>query len=201
MKSLAKELHGDIRAYLMKGAEIQQQAAAECAKTIVDVVKVIAAALRSGRKLLLCGNGGSAADCQHMAAEFVGRLSKDMERPGLPAIALTTDTSVLTALANDKGFEGIFERQVRALGKRGDVLVAISTSGNSPNILRAVKAAREIGAKTVGLQGEGGSLKELADFCIVIPSRDTQHVQEVMLSVEHTICQAVEKEIFSANGK
>lgn len=201
MKARQSDVGSKIRAYLMECAETQMQAAAQCAESIQEVVNLITDAFQSGGKLLLCGNGGSAADCQHLAAEFVSRLSKDVERPGLPAIALTTDTSILTAIANDSGFEGVFERQVRALGKQGDVLMAISTSGNSSNVLRAVQAARETGMKTVGLQGEGGVLREIADYCIVIPSRDTQHIQEVMLSVEHVLCKSVEKALFGAGKK
>ncbi len=146
--------------------------------------------------MLICGNGGSAADAQHVAAEFVNRLSKDHERPGLPAIALTTDTSFLTAYANDNGYEGVFERQVLALGQAGDILIGISTSGNSMNIIRSVAASRERGVTTIGLLGEGGELITLVDQAVVVPSRDTQHVQEVLLAIEHTICLLVEKSLF-----
>jgi D-sedoheptulose 7-phosphate isomerase len=135
-----------------------------------------------------------------MAAEFVSLLTKDFERPGLPAIALTTDTSFLTAFANDLGFEGVFERQVRALGKAGDVLVGISTSGNSPNVRRAVAAAREMGIGTIGLLGEGGLLVDLVDCPVVVPSRHTQHIQESLLPVEHTICHLVEDNLFNRGG-
>jgi D-sedoheptulose 7-phosphate isomerase len=128
-----------------------------------------------------------------MAAEFVGRLNKDFVRHGLPAIALTTDTSVLTAFANDFGFEGVFERQVQALARPNDVLIAISTSGNSPNVVRAVQAARQIGARTIGLLGEGGALTGLVDHAVVVPSRDTQRVQEVLLCVEHILCDLTER--------
>jgi D-sedoheptulose 7-phosphate isomerase len=161
---------------------------------------VIAAAFTRGRKLLLCGNGGSAADCQHMAAEFVSRLHRDVERPALPAIALTTDTSFLTAFANDCGFEGVFGRQVDALGENGDVLIVISTSGNSPNIACAVQAARKRGLVTVGLFGEGGRLNQEVDVPIVIPSNDTQLVQECMLPIEHAICGLVEETMFGSLG-
>src|SRR5207237_7784301 len=130
----------------------------------------IAAAFAAGGKILLCGNGGSAADCQHFAAEFVSQLNKEFPRRGLPAIALTTDTSVLTAYANDFGFDGVFERQVRALGRPGDVLVGISTSGSSTNVIRAVVAARAIGMNTMALTGTRGRLKELVDIAAAVPS-------------------------------
>src|SRR5262249_21364186 len=134
---------------------------------------------------------------QHMAAEFVNRLSRDTPRPGLPAIALTTDTSFLTSFANDVGFEGVFERQVRALGKAGDVLIGISTSGGSKNIIRSVLAAHEMGLKTIGLVGEGGELAGLVNEAITIPSTDTQHIQEALLAVEHIICLLVERALFA----
>lgn len=145
---------------------------------------------------MLCGNGGSAADCQHMAAELTCRLTADFERPALAAVALTTDTSFLTAYANDCGFEGVFERQVRALGRRGDVVLGISTSGGSKNVRRALTAARESGLVTIALVGEGGALQREADVAIVVPSRVTAHVQEAMLPIEHVICHAVERELF-----
>jgi D-sedoheptulose 7-phosphate isomerase len=150
----------------------------------------------AGKKVLICGNGGSAADAQHLAAEFVNRFRKDFQRPALPAIALTTDTSFLTSYANDCGFEGVFERQVLALGNTGDLVLAISTSGTSANILRAVAAARANGLKSIGLTGHGGELQDLVDQAIVIPSRDTQHIQEVLLIVEHILCLLVETGLF-----
>jgi D-sedoheptulose 7-phosphate isomerase len=157
---------------------------------------VIVQAFRAGGKLLLCGNGGSAADCQHMAAEFVSRLTKTFERPGLPAIALTTDSSFLTAYANDCGFDGVFERQVQALGQPGDVVLGISTSGNSPNVVRAVRRARAAGLRSIALTGDGGLLGSLADVAIAVPSTDTQHIQEAHLAIEHLICWLVERELF-----
>lgn len=163
---------------------------------IVDAARLIADAFRSGGKLLLCGNGGSAADCQHMAAEFTSILTKDFNRPGLPAIALTTDTSFLTAFSNDSGFEGIFSRQVQALGKPGDVLVAISTSGNSPNVVRAVETARSGGVRTIALTGSGGRLKQMTDIAIAVPSTATSHIQEAHLAIEHIICDVVERLLF-----
>jgi D-sedoheptulose 7-phosphate isomerase len=201
MKRAEEEALTDIRDYLKGSARVQEQVAAECADSIRAAADLLIATFRAGGKLLLCGNGGSAADCQHMATELVSRLSKEFERPALPAIALTTDTSLLTAIGNDLGFAGVFERQVRALGKPGDVLMAISTSGNSVNVLRATQAARETGMRIVGLQGEGGKLKDVTDFSIVIPSRDTQHIQEAMLSIEHFLCHMVEVELFAQENK
>jgi D-sedoheptulose 7-phosphate isomerase len=133
-----------------------------------------------------------------MAAEFVSRLTKDFERPGLPAIALTTDTSFLTAYANDCGFDGIFARQVQALGRPGDVLLGISTSGNSPNVIQAVELARATGLRTVSLTGSGGRLGKLADVAIAVPNDDTQHIQETHLAVEHLLCLLVERALFGA---
>jgi D-sedoheptulose 7-phosphate isomerase len=182
--------------YFKETAALQQLAAEACADAIVSAADLVVAALRAGAKVLLCGNGGSAADCQHVAAELVGLLNRGVPRPGLAAIALTTDTSFLTAYGNDFGFEGVFARQVQALGKAGDVLVAISTSGRSENVRRAVKEARERGLRTVGLMGDGGLLAAEVDCAIVIPGRNTQHVQEVMLPIEHLICQLVEQEMF-----
>jgi D-sedoheptulose 7-phosphate isomerase len=151
--------------------------------------------MRRGGKLMICGNGGSAADSQHLAAELTVRLTKDFVRPGLAALALTTDSSFLTAYSNDFAFEGIFERQVQALGRPGDVLLAISTSGGSDNVRRAVQAARQHRITTIGLLGEGGRLAREVDHAIVIPCRVVAHVQEAMLAIEHVICHGVEREV------
>jgi D-sedoheptulose 7-phosphate isomerase len=180
-----------IENHLLQSAEIKRQTAASCAGSIAKAADLIAKVYLSGRKLLLCGNGGSAADCQHMAAEFVSRLSKDLDRRALPAIALTTDTSFLTAFSNDCGFEGIFERQVEALGSAGDVLIGISTSGNSSNVLRAIEAARKKDMHTITLTGNGGRLSAMADIAIAVPSSDTQYIQEAHLAVEHIVCELV----------
>ena len=185
-----------VRSYLAESAEVKRLTADACAEAIAMAAGVIEDAFRAGGKLLICGNGGSAADCQHMAAEFVSRLTKDFERPGLPAIALTTDTSFLTAYANDCGFDGVFARQVQALGRAGDVLLGISTSGNSPNVIQAVELARDLGLRTVSLTGAGGRLAKLADVAIAVPSEDTQHIQEAHLAVEHLLCMLVERALF-----
>jgi D-sedoheptulose 7-phosphate isomerase len=186
------------RAYLRASADIKQRTAETCDDTIVAAADLVAQTFRAGGKLLLCGNGGSAADCQHMAAELVSRLTKTVDRPGLPAIALTTDTSFLTAFANDCGFDGVFERQVQALGREGDVLLGISTSGNSPNVIRAVRRARSGGLRSIALTGAGGLLASLADVAIAVPSTDTQHIQEAHLAIEHLICWLVERDLFGS---
>jgi D-sedoheptulose 7-phosphate isomerase len=187
-----------VRSYLAESAAIMRLTADACAESIVTAAGVIIESFRAGGKLLICGNGGSAADCQHMAAEFVSRLTKDFERPGLPAIALTTDSSFLTAYANDCGFDGIFARQVQALGRPGDVLLGISTSGNSPNVIQAVELARATGLRTVSLTGSGGRLGKLVDVAIAVPNDDTQHIQETHLAVEHLLCLLVERALFGA---
>lgn len=186
----------DVRSYLVESAEIKRLTAEACAEAITAAARIVTDAFRAGGKLLICGNGGSAADCQHMAAELVSRLTKDFERPGLPAIALTTDSSFLTAYANDCGFEGIFARQVQALGRPGDVLLGISTSGNSANVVQAVELARAMGMRCVALTGAGGRLAKLADVGISVPSEDTQHIQEAHLAIEHLLCMLVERSMF-----
>lgn len=153
---------------------------------------LMAGALAAGGKLMLCGNGGSAADCQHLAAELTGRFIDD-RRP-LAALALTTDTSALTCIANDYAFDQVFARQVRALGRPGDVLVAISTSGNSPNVLAAAAAAHELGIACIGLLGrDGGALKVLCDPAIVVPSTVTARIQEAHILIGHSLCGMLEQ--------
>ncbi len=154
----------------------------------------IVASLRHGGKLLTLGNGGSAADAQHIAAELVGRYLK--ERRGLPALALTVNTSTLTAVANDYGYERVFARQLEALGRSGDVCLALSTSGNSPNVVAAATVARDLGIKVIGLTGRsGGQLKVLCDACICVPSDETPRIQEAHILVGHVLCDFVEREL------
>ena len=151
-------------------------------------------ALEKGRKILICGNGGSAADSQHMAAEFVGRFVK--ERQSLPALALTVDTSLLTAVGNDYGFDYVFSRQVEGLGQEGDVLIAISTSGNSANVVRAIKTAKEKGIYVIGMTGEnGGILAKESDLCLAVPSQVTARIQEMHIMIIHMICEIAEADI------
>ena len=160
-------------------------------KLLQKIADLISMALKSENKILLCGNGGSAADSQHIAAEFVGRFKK--ERRALPAIALTTDTSALTSIANDYGYDMVFSRQVEALGDTGDILIAISTSGNSKNVLRAVEAAKKKGIVTIGFSGrDGGELKKIADYCFLAHTKETSHVQEVHSTALHAICEVVD---------
>lgn len=161
-------------------------------KSLLDAARVTAEAMQNGHKLLVCGNGGSAADTQHVVAELVVRLTVD--RPALRAIALTTDSSILTASGNDYGFEHIFSRQVEALGQPGDVLLAISTSGNSPNCLRALERARTLGLTTLAFTGcSGGKAAPLADINVIVPCTVTQNIQESQLALEHIFCMLVER--------
>lgn len=188
-----------VKARLLEGADVRRRAADRCAAAVVEAAGVISQAYRSGGKVLLCGNGGSAADCQHMASELVGRLSKEFVRPGLAAVALTTDSSFLTAFTNDYGFDDVFARQVLALGRPGDVLVGISTSGGSANVVRAVESASRIGMRTIALTGAGGPLRDLASVCVAVPSTDTQYIQETHLALEHILCALVEQSLFGAS--
>jgi D-sedoheptulose 7-phosphate isomerase len=183
-----------IAAHLKLSREALERAAQDAGlcDTARKIADVIAGALRSGHKLLFAGNGGSAADAQHIAAEIVGRYKKD--RPAYAAIALTTDTSALTAIGNDYGFEQIFARQVEGLGRHGDVLLAITTSGRSPNILAALKAARQQGLVTVGFTGaKGASMAALCDHLLVAPSDDTAVIQQIHLTFAHGICDVIEQ--------
>ncbi len=164
-------------------------------QTVVEAARLTAEAMKSGKKLMVCGNGGSAADAQHLVAEFVSRLTVD--RPALRAIALTTDTSILTAIGNDYSYDNVFERQVEALANPGDVLLAISTSGNSKNCVKALKLARTMGVHTVAYTGNnGGVMKQEADLNVVIPSNTTMNIQESHLALEHIFCMVVERFIF-----
>lgn len=152
---------------------------------------MVVEALQNGKKVLICGNGGSAADAQHFAAELTGRYKT--ERRGLPAIALTTDTSALTAIGNDYGYDRVFDRQVESLANEGDLLIGISTSGNSENIVNALNTAKEFGCKTLGLTGKsGGTMNELCDLNVVIPSSDTPRIQEMHILFIHCICQIID---------
>ena len=166
---------------------------AASAASIVAVAEAIVAALQQGRSVLVFGNGGSAADAQHFAAELIGRYEKD--RKAWPAMALSTDTSALTAIGNDYGFDRVFARQVEGLGKRGDIAIGISTSGNSPNVLRALETANERGMITVALTGRGGEAGSIARHRIAVPDDRTARVQEVHATVLHVICELVEMEL------
>lgn len=177
-----------IEDHLAVVAALQQ----ECLSDISRFAEACREAIASGRTIYLMGNGGSACDCQHFAAELVGRFQK--ERQAMAAVAFTTDTSILTALANDYGFESVFRRQVEALVRPGDLVVGISTSGNSPNIIKALEAANARGAVTAGLTGRsGGQLKQTCDICICVPSDITARIQEAHLLIEHLVCQRIEE--------
>ncbi|GAB4288830.1 MAG: D-sedoheptulose 7-phosphate isomerase [Ignavibacteriaceae bacterium] len=186
-----------IKNSLKESSDVKLKILSICEKQIISAADLLTETFRSGNKLLLCGNGGSAADCQHIAAELVIRLSHKIKRPALPAIALTTDSSLLTAGGNDIGFENVFARAVEGLGNKGDVLLAISTSGNSPNILKAAETAGEKGMKVIGFLGNtGGKLKSIVDVPVLIPSDNVQRIQEGHITVAHILCEIIEEELF-----
>lgn len=185
------------RDYLVETAETVKRVREECVDDIASAAALLVASLRGGGKILICGNGGSAADAQHLATEFVSTLTIDNPRPSIPAIALTTDTSLLTAIANDFGPEGVFERQVESLGRDGDVLIAISTSGNSANVVRAAERGLGQGLRVIALTGGGGGkLAPLADVAIRVPSEVTAHIQECHLAVEQLLASIVEDALY-----
>ncbi|GAU09182.1 D-sedoheptulose 7-phosphate isomerase [Desulfoplanes formicivorans] len=177
------------------GATLRQRFFERNADLLAEIAKSMAVTMAREGKILLCGNGGSAADCQHIAAEFTNRFL--LERPPLPALSLTTDTSALTAIGNDYGFDQVFEKQLRALGRTGDVLVAISTSGNSANIVNAVQAAREMGIVVVGLSGrDGGAMAPLCDYLLLVEDRNTPLIQEIHIAAGHLLCRLVDYYLF-----
>ena len=187
-----------IAAELAASAATKQRIAESCSEAIAGAVDVVVRALRAGKKVLLCGNGGSAADSQHLATEFVIRMNPAIRRPGLPAIALTTDSSMLTAGANDIGYDNVFARAVEALGASGDVLIGISTSGKSESVNRAVTMAKGKGMTTIGFLGkDGGAMKALVDIAIIVPSGDTQRIQEGHITIGHIICGLAESELYA----
>jgi D-sedoheptulose 7-phosphate isomerase len=184
-----------VRRHFTESAAVKQQAAGVLAEPAAEVARRIAAALGAGRKMLICGNGGSAADAQHFAGEMVGRF-KLPHRAALPVMALTTDTSVLTCVANDFSYEEVFSRQVEAFAEPGDVVLGLSTSGRSPNVLRALQAAKAQGAVTVALVGgDGGPIGALVDLPLVVPSTDTTRIQECHLTLIHAISELIEAEL------
>src|SRR3989338_3535340 len=184
-----------IKELLLESAELKKTVAETMAGDIQKAIDLISDAIKSGKKVLLMGNGGSAADAQHIAGELVGRFKK--ERKAIPAISLSTDTSILTAIGNDYGFGKVFERQIEALGNKGDVVIGISTSGNSENVYRAMKLAKEMGLKTIGLLGnDGGKIKDFSDIPLIVPSKNTPRIQEAHITIEHIICEGVEKKIY-----
>lgn len=167
---------------------------------VARAAEIIIASVSAGGKVMAFGNGGSAADAQHIAAELVNRLNYD--RPPIAAIALTTDTSILTSVGNDSSFDELFERQLRALGRAGDVALAISTSGNSPNVLRAVRAARDLNIKTIGLTGRnGGELARIVDLALIVEAQSTQRIQETHITIGHVLCEIVEDALYPAGKR
>lgn len=164
------------------------------------IAELMTNALREGNKIMLFGNGGSAADSQHLAAEFINRFK--LERPAMPAIALTTDTSVMTAIANDYCYENIFSRQIEAIGQVGDVAIGFTTSGSSGNVIKAIITANEMGITTVGFTGlDGGKVKECSEVCLQVPSNSTPRIQEVHITAGHALCEVVEHELFQKTGR
>jgi D-sedoheptulose 7-phosphate isomerase len=183
-----------VNSSLEEGAELRKMVARDCGTGIVDAAFLISTCLQTGGKVLFFGNGGSAADAQHLAAEFVGRFVR--ERRGLAAIALTTDSSILTAVGNDYGFDQIFARQIQALARPGDIAVAISTSGNSPNVLEGVRAARKANGKTIGLSGkDGGALAKEVDLAITIAAPNTARIQECQIAIGHLLCELIDEDV------
>jgi len=175
--------------------QIKRQFLQENLPRLTAIIKLIADALENGNKILLFGNGGSAAEAQHLAAEFVNRFL--IERPPLPAIALSTDSSILTSIGNDYSFSEIFSKQIVALGKEGDIAIGISTSGNSANVIRAIEVAKEMGIETVALTGnDGGDLAKVANYSLIVPSNSTPCIQEIHMAVGHILCEMVEAQVF-----
>jgi len=198
MIKISEKYRDKVQKRLLESADVKKKVAEECLESILVASQLIVDTFESGSKVMICGNGGSAADSQHMATELVCALNKTFNRPGLPAIALTTDTSILTACANDLGFEKVFKRQVDALGRPGDLLIGISTSGSSPNILIAAKAAKSANISTIALTGNSGKLQKMADVAICVPSSMTQYIQESHIAIEHILCELVEEHFFGS---
>ncbi len=180
--------------HLRESIKVKEAVINACIPDLMTVCEVTAKCFTNGNKLLICGNGGSAADAQHLAAEFISTLSTKFERKALPAIALTTDSSTITSRANDYGFDEIYSRQVEAFGVKGDILLSISTSGGSRNCIRAMEAAKSLGVINIALLGgSGGNMAELADYSVIVPSSQTMHVQESHLALYHIYCHVVER--------
>lgn len=197
MAKISLRYREQVQKRLVESAELKKKMAEVCLGSILEAAELIIDTFEFGCKVMICGNGGSAADSQHMAGEFVCVLNKTFNRPPLAAIALTTNSSILTAYANDFHFGGVFERQVQALGQPNDLLIGISTSGNSKNVIKAFKMAKLLKLRTLALTGENGILSKIVDVSIHVPSSNTQYIQEALLSVEHILCEVVEEELFS----
>lgn len=190
----AEEMEDKIRAMADESLDAKRRFFDHSVAAVAQVAQMIIATMREGGKLLIFGNGGSAADAQHIAAELAFKMGR--ERQALPAIALTTDTSLLTAIGNDRSFDFIFARQIQAVGRKGDIALAISTSGNSPNVIEAVKQASAMEIKTIGLLGNtGGRLSAIVDFPLIVPHTNTPRIQEVHIAIGHIVCQLIEDEL------
>ena len=198
MRNKIIDIEGSILNHINQSVNTLKSIPSELSGDINKAVKLIIQTFSNGHKLLIAGNGGSAADAQHIAAEFVVRLSKELERPALPAIALSTDSSILTASSNDNGFRTVFSRQLEALAQKGDCFLAISTSGNSENLVTAVEFAKKENIKTIGLLGNnGGTLQSLVDIAITVRQYSTQHVQEAHICIYHIMCDLVERSMYT----
>jgi D-sedoheptulose 7-phosphate isomerase len=194
-EALLMSIDMQVSAYFARHAQVVESTVRQLTPQIARCAELLASALAAGNKILIAGNGGSAADAQHFAAELVGRFL--MERRGLPALALTTDSSILTAVANDYGFERIFSRQVEALASPGDVVIGISTSGNSANILAALATARQSGCTTIGLLGrDGGAIAACVDLPLIVGCSETPHIQEMHVTIIHLLCKLIEAQLF-----
>jgi D-sedoheptulose 7-phosphate isomerase len=192
-------MKNEITQAFRESADVKLRFIQENAEGVLQVVRMIAKAFKKGNKVLLFGNGGSAADAQHIAAEFVNRFL--IERPSLPAIALTTDTSILTSIANDYDFADVFAKQVKALGREGDVAIGISTSGAAANVIKAVQVARDMGIQTVGLAGkDGGELARVVDLALIVDSQSVARIQEVHITIGHVVCEMVDRMLFQQPG-
>ncbi len=191
MRAVEKEIVNSFR----ESGEVKEQFIRESLTSLISVIQAVVEALETGNKILLFGNGGSAADAQHIAAAFVNRIS--MERPPLPAVSLVTDAAVITSISNDYGFSDVFAKQIKALGRPGDIAIGISTTGNSANVVRAFEVARELGIITVALTGnKGGTMAEMADHALIVPANKTPRIQEAHIIIGHVICEMVERLLF-----
>jgi D-sedoheptulose 7-phosphate isomerase len=199
MSSVHTHLSQRIATEIETSIQVKRRVITEQTSVLDEIAQLLIETLRGGKKVLIFGNGGSAADSQHIAAELVSRFRR--ERGALPAIALTTDTSILTSIANDYSFENVFSRQIEALGQKGDVALGISTSGNSPNVLRGITTAKEKRLMTIGFTGEdGGKLKDCVDLCFRVPSQSTARIQEAHITVAHALCEIIEQEFCQGNA-
>ena len=191
------ETYNFIKDSLIKSSEVKLKIIEECTSDIKKAIDTLVDSFKKGKKLLLAGNGGSAADCQHIATEFVIRFSADFKRPSIPAIAITTDSSNITAGSNDIGFENTFARSIEGLGNEGDTFWAISTSGNSENLIRAIKVAKDKKMKVISLLGNGGGkMKAISDVSIIVPATETPRIQEGHITIAHIICHIVERKLY-----